>query len=557
MNGWLEVTFGHSLHISHALRRVEGRRIEAGHWRVPAANGTQLARHIGAFGLRWEGAAAAIQDQERLEAERWRAENSMALALKTGHQQPTWQPPIELLPHQQLGAAFLAARSGALLCDEQGLGKTVTCLVAFWLVRQSETALRLLVICPNSLKHVWEKEVDQFFPGWTVTVASGARRQRLRAYQASADIYVTNYEAVRSDRAELRWLMRTVPSVLVCDEAHALKNAATQTTRALQFIRPAAARAWLLTGTPVPNKVDDIYTQVSLADGGRALGSPAAFSARYRDAADDPAVLTDLHETLEPIVLRRTKDEVLDLPERIFEQRHVELRGAQRRMYEDMRDGIRRSVEAMSEEEFSTNQPTVLVRLLRLAQIASNPRLVDPTFAGLPAKVAEIDDLLAQLIDGNGRKVVLWSYYVQTIEELLDRYQRYQPVAIYGGIEVNGRAQAVQRFQEDDEVQLFIGNPQAAGAGITLTAATYAIYETLSWRYDLYAQSLDRIHRIGQHQSVTYFELLAAGSIDVQMRKRLGEKKAFASELLGDAQPMPELTRDEVVDILRPRESSY
>jgi SNF2 family DNA or RNA helicase len=206
----------------------------------------------------------------------------------------------------------------------------------------------------------------------------------------------------------------------------------------------------------------------------------------------------------------------------------------------------------MSDDEFGAKQQTVLVRLLRLSQIASNPRLVDPTFSGVPAKVREIDDLLAQLIGGNGRKVVLWSYYVQTIQELLERYRRYSPVAVYGGVELALRGEAVRRFQEDDEVKLLIGNPQAAGSGLTLTAAPYAIYETVNWRYDLYAQSLDRIHRIGQDRNVTYFEILAADSIDVHMRERLHEKGQFAAELLGDTATTPSLERSEVLRMLRP-----
>ena len=306
-----------------------------------------------------------------------------------------------------------------------------------------------------------------------------------------------------------------------------------------------------MSGTPIPNKLDDAYAQVFIADGGRLLGSREAFRRQFGGQRDPTEAALELNVRLEPVMLRRTKEEVLDLPEKVFEERHVELRGSQRDLYNAYRGDLYDEIASLSPEEYRVSQPNVLTRLLRLSQIASNPRLVDPSFHGEPAKFTEIDSLLEELIVGNGRKVVLWSYYVRSIEEFLTRYERYDPVAIYGSIGMNERTRALERFQEDPGCALFIGNPQAAGTGLTLTASCYAIYETLNWRFDLYAQSLDRIHRIGQTRSVTYFNVLAAESIDLEILERLEKKRVLAGQVLGDFDRGVGIDQAEALEMIR------
>jgi len=447
-------------------------------------------------------------------------------------------------------------RSGALLCDEQGLGKTLTALVAFWLVRSRQEAQRLLVVCPNSLKHTWEKEIHRFFPAWRVSLAAGYKGRRRRAYDRDADVYVVNYEAARSDYADLRLLLRKAPTVLVCDESHTAKNSGSRTAWALAFIRSAAQRIWLMSGTPVTNRMEDCYAQVFIADGSRTLGTKDEFWARYVRAEDRAAATEELKYALSPVLFRRTKEEVLDLPDKVFEDRYVELRGEQRKLYEAVRQSLYAEVKEMAPQLFDKVLPNVLTRLLRLAQVASNPRLVFPQFEGDPAKGTEIDVLLEDLIRANGRKVVLWSHYVRTIEELVQRYRDYTPVAVYGAVEPSHRARAVEQFQEDPATMLFVGNPQAAGTGLTLTAAHYAIYETLTWRYDLYAQSLDRIHRIGQTRSVTYFRLLAYDTIDTDIADNLQRKQKLVAEVLGDRDRILPFTKDDVLGMLGRHRSS-
>jgi SNF2 family DNA or RNA helicase len=183
----------------------------------------------------------------------------------------------------------------------------------------------------------------------------------------------------------------------------------------------------------------------------------------------------------------------------------------------------------------------------RLRALCSNRETRDS------GKVLELDHLLHELIESNGHKVILWSHYVATIEALLERYGRYGAVALYGGTEASERQVVAGRFQNDDRTRLLICSPAAAGTGFTLTAATYTIYETLSWRYDFYAQSQDRNHRIGQKLPVTYVRLLAAFTVEDAIAHALERKSTLARTLLGDRDEMPriaDLTREELCALL-------
>lgn len=546
---WLEVRFEHDLRLTQVLRRVGGRRLSHGRWRLDVFRAAQALREPDIAALDWIGDAAEVKALAIQVELRAQAEDRVALQAKGGAGVlPPWEPPVPLLAHQSTAVEFLAVRSGALLCDEQGLGKTLTCLVAFWLLRDQGKAQRLVIVCPNSLKEVWRTEAGRFFPDWAVVVVGGPLRQRMLLWGVDSDVVILNYELLRRDASELERLLGRSSSVLVCDESHHLKNAGAQTAKALAQVRHAASRLWLMSGTPVPNRLEDVHFQVGLVDGGRLLGSRTDFQRCYVDGRNPVEAAQELRERLEPIMLRRTKEQVLDLPDRVFEARHVPLQGRQRELYEGVRTQLLNEVRDLSETEFARTAGNVLVRMLRLAQIASNPRLVDPDYRAVPPKWTELDAVLTDLVEANRRKVVLWSHYTASIRALLARYERYGAVGFHGAMGNEQRAQAVERFQGGD-AWVFVGNPQAGGSGLTLTAASYSVYESYTWRYDLFSQSLARTHRIGQTQSATYLLLVAAGTIEEVIIERLRAKEELAQQVLGD-QPTDSFTRADVLEML-------
>lgn len=457
---------------------------------------------------------------------------------------------FQLLQHQHEGVGFLMEQGVGLLAFEQGLGKTFVAIEAFRRLLDEGRADRLLVICPNSLKRNWVAEFAKFALAISVEVAEGNPKQRRATFQQSrARVLVTSYETARAETTALLAFAQRQRTVLVLDESHAAKNWRSLTSTAARTVAPYCEFRWLLSGTPVTNTATDLFTQVEIIEPGRGLlGSIESFTAQLED---DPAA-SFAKDVIDRLVLRRTKDQCLDLPEKTFVDIRIELQPWQRRLYDEMRDGMVCEIQAMSGEQYRSFAPTALAKLTRLVQLASNPSLIFPELERSPAKFEALDGIIADILSVPGRKVILWSNYIRTIESLLVRIQG--SVAIYGGTPASERQEIAARFQNDPDVRVLIANPAAAGTGFTLTAASYTIYESLSWRYDHYAQSQDRNHRIGQTQPVTYLRLLASDTIEEAIVVALERKSALARSLLGDegaGDAVSQLSKEEMCELLK------
>jgi len=439
--------------------------------------------------------------------------------------------PFKLMAHQEEGIRFLLERQSGLLAFEQGLGKTLVAIAAFDKLRSRGAVETMLVVCPNSLKRNWAAEVARFNPAMSVEIIAGRPRDRRAALvRTRAAVVMVSYETARGEVPAVLALLARVRAVLVLDESHAVKNRASLTSVAAQHFAPRCAYRWLLSGTPVTNTAADLYTQVGIIAAGSPLGTFESFVSSF----SDPRRAEALRERVAPYVLRRTKAECLDLPEKTFTDILVELPAWQRSLYDSMRDELVCEVESMTGEQFRAFAPTALSRLLRLSQLASNPGLLLPTEPRVPIKFEELDHLVEEIVRGSGEKLIVWSHYVRTIEALIARYADLKPVALYGGTPAEDRQAIAESFQTDPSVKLMVANPAAAGTGFTLTAACYAVYETLSWRYDFFAQSQDRIHRIGQGRPVTYLRLIAADTVEELIAAALERKAELARALLGD-----------------------
>lgn len=458
---------------------------------------------------------------------------------------------VELMAHQREGIDFLIHGKAGLLAFEQGLGKTLVSIDAFrriWAAREADC---LLVICPNSLKRNWVAELGKFAPEFSVEIAEGTPRERRRIFATSkANVVVTSYETARTEVTAILAFVQRRRTALVLDESHSAKNWKSLTSSAARHISPHCDFRWLLSGTPVTNTPADLYTQVEiLAPGEHLLGSQESFLAMIQDNPDADFA----KETFERLILRRTKDECLDLPEKTFIDVRIDLPAWQRKLYDDMRTQMVCDIQAMTGEQYRTFASTALAQLTRLSQIASNPALLFPELESTPGKFDALDGLVSDIISVPSRKVIIWSNYVRSIESLLERFRDSGAVAIYGGTPNAERQDIASRFQNDEDTRILLANPAAAGTGFTLTAAAYSIYETLSWRYDHYAQSQDRNHRIGQSKPVTYLRLLAADTIEDAIVKALERKSAMARNLLGDeggAAAIGQFTKEQMCALL-------
>ena len=439
--------------------------------------------------------------------------------------------------HQVVNVACMVAPGGygLPLFDEQGAGKTVTAIYCYDTLVQRDEADKLLIVAPKSMVGEWPADIARFVGDrYRVSVVAGTRQEKREAVSADADIFITNFETVRSMEDELRLRLSRTPdrSVLVIDESYYVKNAEARRCLAVRRIREWCGRAYVLCGTPAPNHPKDLVEQFNIVDFGCTF-----------DGIDVP----DDREQARPVVsnalegksayLRNLKAEVMPhLPERSASRLTLRMEDGQMQLYDSLRDDLINDLEQAGQEQFEQERMTFLARRSKLLQICSDPKAIDPTYDGTPCKLQALDLLLERLV-GSGEKVVIWSYYRRSLDTLARRYAQLG-VARYDGsvTDVDERRQSVRTFQEDDETMIFVANPAAAGAGLTLHRARFAVYESMSNQAAHYLQSLDRIHRRGQGREVEYFILLCDGTIEVDEYERLLSKEAAAADLLGDPQ---------------------
>ncbi len=373
------------------------------------------------------------------------------------------------LPHQVDGTAFLRSNENAALFDEQGLGKTKQLIDAISAEIEDGNLRGALIVCPNGLKSTWAAEIERFSSLPYAVFGAGRKARRIAFRSLRAAFYVINYEAVEAEFASLRALLRFKPMAFVLDESHRIKTPHAKVTRAILQLRSDAARRYLLSGTPVANKPDDLWSQIFFLDGGESLGaSLEQFRSRYGSSRGYRNV-NELREELSAISMRRLKDGTLQLPPKYVIRTNLDLVGRQRLMYDEMREELALWVTSLDGEQVLKQAEVILARLVRLAQLASNPGLLDAGYCEAPAKFAALDSLLTSHIDECSRKAIVWTSFVGNIGTLQSRYSRYRPVTLYGEMDTPQRDRAVRAFRKDDTVRLLIANPAAAREGLTLT----------------------------------------------------------------------------------------
>lgn len=447
--------------------------------------------------------------------------------------------------HQVVNVAAMTLPDSPGLClfDEQGAGKTVTFIFAFDLLMERDQADSAIIVAPKSMIGEWPKDLGRFRGDiYRTLVLTGSAREKRRLLAKGADIFVTNFETAVAMEPELRALMRARPgrTVLAIDESFFIKSLDAKRTRALRRLREWAGRAYVLCGTPAPNSPSDLVQQFSLVDFGYCFENVEVPIERELAA---PVVQSAIEER--GLFLRHLKTDVLpDLPVKRFQRVMVSMAEEQARLYRETLEGLVTDAEAVDETGFVRRRTSFLARRTALLQICSNPRGVSESYSETPAKLAALDVLVEQLVGREREKVVIWSFYTASVAAIAQRYTRYGVVKYDGSVsDVDVRRDAVRRFQEDDETMIFVANPAAAGAGLTLHRARVAIYESLSNQAAHYLQSLDRIHRRGQEREVEYVVMLCDGTLELTEYDRLVEKEQAAQDLLGD-QVDPPITRE-------------
>jgi len=501
--------------------------------RLPGAAAAWLAEAADELGARGDGAW-----QQR--AQRLEQAATLAPTLPSALQ-------AELRPYQADGWAWMMrlahAGFGAVLADDMGLGKTVQTL-ALLLARADDGPA--LVVAPTSVCSNWVAEALRFAPSLQVHDYDSAERGALLGAAGPGDVVVASYALLLRDAeafAQQHW------GTLVLDEAQALKNAATKRAQAVATLQAGFRLG--LTGTPVENRLSDLWSLMNLLNPG-LLGSAARFTERFANPIErqrDDAARARLRRIVAPFLLRRTKAQVLtELPPRTEIVLRIEPGNDERSFLEATRQRALERVAAIDGPQAAFH---VLAELTRLRRAACDPRLVAPELGMVGSKVLEFERLATELVEGRHQALV-FSQFTDFLKLLGERLAAAGIAYQYldGSTPAAARAVQVAAFQRGD-APLFLISLKAGGFGLNLTAADYVIIADPWWNPAAEDQASGRAHRIGQQRPVTVYRLVMAGSIEERIVELHRDKRALADSLLEGQDGGAPLAAAELLSLLK------
>jgi len=441
-----------------------------------------------------------------------------------------------LYPHQADGVAFLVSKKRAILGDDMGLGKTRQAIVA---LEAAAPAGPVLVVCPASLKLNWRREILAVDPEARIEIIGYDRKP-----VDDPRWVIVNYDLLKAHAARLHDIGWTG---VILDEAHFIKNTSQRTSHCLKLMGVAdearqpligPSHVFLLTGTPMTNRPRDLFNLL------RCVGHPAArsflsFAKRYCDAyrndygwvTTGASNIDELNLLMKEVMLRRTKDEVLDLPPKIRSWVPVDIGHAAAAL--NAIEGFLNWYQATD-----PNKPNDTQFLARLTKVR-----VALHKAKHKAVAERIRDVLA-----TGQKVVVFANFNDGIERHMKELGQ-SAVKITGELNARQRQEAVDRFQTDPDARVAVCNIIAAGVGITLTAGTHVIFQDLDWVPANHAQAEDRCYRLGQGQQVTVEYFHANGSLDGYIARLLSAKIALMAAVEAHEAPDTSILRDLEVNL--------
>lgn len=440
---------------------------------------------------------------------------------------------VPLYDYQREGALFAARAGRCLIGDEMGLGKTIQALAAAEIMARQFGVERVLIVCPTSLKHQWQREIERF-TSRDVCVVNGLRAQREVCYRDNAFFKVTNYDTVHRD---LDLVAAWGPDLVILDEAQRIKNWTTRTARSVKKI--SAPYAVVLTGTPLENRLEELISIVQFVDRYR-LGP--TFRLLHEHQVRDPVgkvvgyrELDKLGQTLEPVLLRRRKDEVLDqLPARIDSNVFVPMTSLQRKHHAENMEIVARIVQKWRRYRFlsEADQRRLMIALQRMRMSCDSAYLVDGV-NDEGGKADEAATLLDELFERPGTKAVVFSQWLRMHELLQRRFagRGWSHVLFHGGVPGAKRRFLVDRFREDPDCRAFLAT-DAGGVGLNLQHASVVVNMDLPWNPAVLEQRIGRVHRLGQSQPVRVVNFVAQGTIEEGMLGVLKFKKSLFAGVL-------------------------
>ncbi|MFP3942785.1 MAG: SNF2-related protein [Alphaproteobacteria bacterium] len=439
-----------------------------------------------------------------------------------------------LLPYQVDGMVHLAFGERALLADDMGLGKTVQAIAACELLRRRRGIARVLVVSPASLKAEWQEQIARF-TDLPAGIVRGRRAERLAQYRDPAFFTLANYEQILPDGPDINRLLK--PEIVILDEAQRIKNWQTKTARAVKGLH--SPYAFVLTGTPLENRIDEIYSVVQFLDP-KLLGPLFRFNRDYyvldeRGRPEDYKNLDKLHERLKPVMLRRRKEDVeTQLPGRTVSNYFAAMTPEQRLRYEDHEIRAQRLLSLARKRPLRREEFDRLQRFLACMRMTCDtPFILDPDNRDCP-KLDELERILADLLaERPERKILIFSEWVRMLDLVSERAREMGlEFALHtGSVPQDRRRAEIHRFKKDPACRLFLSS-DAGATGLNLQAADTVINLDLPWNPAKLEQRIARAWRKFQTRPVSIVNLVAEDSIEHRMLYLLEQKQALAEGVL-------------------------
>lgn len=464
--------------------------------------------------------------------------------------------------YQKLGFRWLRTLDsygfGGILADDMGLGKTVQMIALFVdeyaSGKDAGTKERSLIVCPASLVYNWENEFQKFAPMLKVQAVAGTAQEREEVFVSldeGCQVLITSYDLLKRDMKHYESMSFRFQ---VIDEAQYIKNAATQSARAVKAIR--ARTRFALTGTPIENRLGELWSIFDYLMPG-FLFTYARFKKIYESPIvreSDPEAVSNLKRLIGPFVLRRVKKDVLkELPDKLETAVYSRLQGQQKELYTANAAKLKEELESGGDAVYEKGKIQILAELTRLRQICCDPALCYENYRGGSAKLETCMDLIRNGVNG-GHKILLFSQFTSMLR-IIEKRLSQEEIACYtltGSTPKEERLRMVDSFHTDP-VPVFLISLKAGGTGLNLTAADMVIHYDPWWNVATQNQATDRAHRIGQEKQVSVFKLITKGTIEENIMVLQESKKNLADQIIAEgAVSLSSLTREDLVKMLTP-----
>ncbi|MGO8765277.1 MAG: DEAD/DEAH box helicase [Limisphaerales bacterium] len=448
---------------------------------------------------------------------------------------PGHETTVPLFPYQREGMLHLAFTERALLADEMGLGKTIQAIAACALLRRLGKANRVLVVTPASLKTEWEEQIRKFTT-LDLQLVFGGKIRRLKSYDsrpATPFFTIVNYEQMVADALDVN--ARLAPDIVVLDEAQRIKNWSTKTAQAVKRLR--SRYAFVLTGTPIENRIDELHSLMDFLNPA-VLGPLFRFNRVFYELDERGRPigcrnLDVLHDRIKPFMLRRRKAEVeTELPERTDRNHFVQLGELQKQNYAAHEQQVLKLVNAALRRPLTQQEQDKLQReLAMMRMICDTNYILDPDDRTCP-KLAELEKLLDDCEENDAKVIIFseWERMLELVRDLCDR-RNLGHAWHTGSVPQQRRRAEINAFKEDPKCRVFLSTDSGA-TGLNLQIASVVINCDLPWNPAKLEQRIARAWRKNQTKPVTVINLISENTIEHRMLETLALKQSVAASVL-------------------------